>query len=47
MCDPDNPVRVSTTLEARVIVFDIEIPITMGFPVTEVIKDLLLCMQLT
>lgn len=33
LCSPDNPVRVSTSLEARVIVFDVEIPITMGFPV--------------
>ena len=33
LCNPDNPIRVSTTLEARVIVFDIEIPITMGLPV--------------
>ena len=33
LCNPDNPVRVSTSLEARVIVFDVEIPITMGYPV--------------
>ena len=33
LCNPDNPVRVSTSLEARVIVFEVEIPITLGFPV--------------
>ena len=33
LCNPENPIRVSTSLEARVIIFDVEIPITMGFPV--------------
>lgn len=37
LCNPENPVRVSTSLEARVIVFDVEIPITMGFPVRTLI----------
>ena len=34
LCNPDNPVKVSTSLQAQVIVFDIEIPITVGFPVS-------------
>lgn len=34
LCDGNNPVRVSTNLEAQVIVFDTEIPITVGFPVS-------------
>ncbi|XP_002120940.2 HBS1-like protein isoform X1 [Ciona intestinalis] len=33
ICDIDNPIRAITRLQARVIVFNIEVPITRGFPV--------------
>jgi elongation factor 1 alpha-like protein len=33
LCNPEKPIQVSASLEARVIVFDVEIPITLGFPV--------------
>ncbi|XP_064382264.1 HBS1-like protein [Halichondria panicea] len=33
LCSQDQPIRAVTRLEARVIVFNIDIPITIGFPV--------------
>lgn len=33
LCSPDQPVRTTTRIEARIIIFNIEIPITVGFPV--------------
>ncbi|XP_062506824.1 HBS1-like protein isoform X2 [Corticium candelabrum] len=33
LCDPSNPVRPVLKFRARIIVFNIEIPITKGFPV--------------
>ena len=35
LCSPDHPIRVTTRIEARVIVFNIDIPITVGFPVSD------------
>uniref|UniRef100_I3IVE5 HBS1-like protein n=1 Tax=Oreochromis niloticus TaxID=8128 RepID=I3IVE5_ORENI len=32
-CDPKEPIRVCTRFRARVLIFNIEIPITQGFPV--------------
>ena len=34
LCSVESPVRVATRVEARIIVFNIEIPITVGFPVS-------------
>ena len=34
LCDTDVPVKVSTRLQAQIIIFDIEIPITVGFSVS-------------
>ncbi|KAF3849791.1 hypothetical protein F7725_019510 [Dissostichus mawsoni] len=34
-CDPKEPVRVSTRFRARILLFNIEVPITQGFPVFE------------
>lgn len=33
-CDPKEPIRVCTRFRARVLIFNIEIPITQGFPVS-------------
>ncbi|XP_076804902.1 HBS1-like protein [Clavelina lepadiformis] len=33
ICDADNPIRAVTRLQARIVVFNIEVPITRGFPV--------------
>ncbi|KYO19043.1 HBS1-like protein isoform X1 [Alligator mississippiensis] len=32
-CDPKEPIRVCTRFRARVLIFNIEVPITKGFPV--------------
>uniref|UniRef100_A0A3Q0SAW5 HBS1-like translational GTPase n=1 Tax=Amphilophus citrinellus TaxID=61819 RepID=A0A3Q0SAW5_AMPCI len=32
-CDPKEPIRVCTRFRARVLIFNIEVPITQGFPV--------------
>lgn len=36
LCSVENPVPVTTRVEARIIVFNIDIPITVGFPVSAV-----------
>uniref|UniRef100_G3ML25 Tr-type G domain-containing protein n=1 Tax=Amblyomma maculatum TaxID=34609 RepID=G3ML25_AMBMU len=33
VCDPAVPIRVSTRFQARLVVFNIEVPLTRGFPV--------------
>lgn len=33
LCDPAVPIRVSTRFQARLVVFNIEVPLTRGFPV--------------
>lgn len=33
LCDPSVPMRVGSRLEARVVVFGVEVPLTRGFPV--------------
>ncbi|XP_017060133.1 HBS1-like protein [Drosophila ficusphila] len=33
ICDPQMPIPVTTRFQARVIVFNVKVPITMGFPV--------------
>jgi len=33
LCDPSQPVPVATRFQARVVVFNIEVPITKGYPV--------------
>ncbi|XP_037555271.1 HBS1-like protein isoform X1 [Dermacentor silvarum] len=33
LCDPALPIRVSTRFQARLVVFNIEVPLTRGFPV--------------
>lgn len=35
LCSIQHPVRVTTRFEARVIVFNIEVPITIGYPVSQ------------
>lgn len=34
VCSVDNPAKVTNRIEARIIIFNIEIPITIGFPVS-------------
>lgn len=34
-CDPKEPIRACTRFRARVLLFNIELPITQGFPVRE------------
>ena len=36
LCSIQYPVKVATKFEARVIIFNIEIPITVGYPVGDV-----------
>uniref|UniRef100_A0A8C9G3J7 Translation elongation factor EFTu-like domain-containing protein n=1 Tax=Pavo cristatus TaxID=9049 RepID=A0A8C9G3J7_PAVCR len=33
-CDPKEPVKVCTRFRARILIFNIEIPVTKGFPVS-------------
>ncbi|XP_023932313.1 HBS1-like protein [Lingula anatina] len=33
LCDPANPIKSATRIKARVVIFNIEVPITKGFPV--------------
>lgn len=33
-CDPKEPIRVCTRFRARILLFNIEVPITQGFPVS-------------
>nr|XP_020445316.1 HBS1-like protein [Monopterus albus] len=32
-CDPKDPIRVCTRFRARILLFNIEVPVTQGFPV--------------
>lgn len=34
-CDPKEPIRACTRFRARILLFNIEVPITQGFPVSE------------
>lgn len=34
LCSIQHPVKVATKFEARIIVFNIEVPITIGYPVS-------------
>lgn len=33
LCDPQSPVQVSSKFQARVVIFNVTVPITKGFPV--------------
>lgn len=33
LCDPTEPIRVTSRIEARIVIFNIDIPITKGYPV--------------
>ena len=33
LCDQSQPIRVTSRIEARIVVFNVEVPITKGFPV--------------
>ena len=34
LCSVENPAKVTSSVEARIIVFNIDIPITNGYPVS-------------
>lgn len=34
-CDPKEPIRACTRFRARILLFNIDVPITQGFPVSE------------
>lgn len=38
LCDPSQPIRVTCRIEARIVIFNIDIPITKGYPVGSTIK---------
>ncbi len=42
LCSIQIPVKVATKFEARIIVFNIDIPITVGFPVSSTHYDIML-----
>lgn len=33
-CDPKEPIKVCTRFRARILLFNIEVPVTQGFPVS-------------
>lgn len=33
ICDPSQPIKVTSRIQARVVIFNIDIPITKGYPV--------------
>ncbi|KAI9554905.1 hypothetical protein GHT06_020183 [Daphnia sinensis] len=33
LCDPSQPIKVTSRIEARIVIFNIDIPITKGYPV--------------
>lgn len=39
LCDPTSPVPVVTSFEARIVVFNISVPITVGKSVYVIVKD--------
>jgi len=34
LCDPLNPIPATSRIEARIVLFDLQVPITQGFPVS-------------
>lgn len=34
LCDISNPIKCTTRIRAKVVVFNIEVPITRGYPVS-------------
>lgn len=43
LCDPTEPIRVTSRIEARIVIFNIDIPITKGYPVRDLLN--LFCIQ--
>lgn len=33
LCDPSQPIKVTSRIQARVVIFNVDIPITKGYPV--------------
>lgn len=40
LCDPLNPIEPTTKFRARIVIFNIEVPITQGFPVNRIQSSL-------
>ena len=36
LCDPAQPVRVTTKVQARIVIFSIDLPITKGYQVRKI-----------
>lgn len=34
LCDPNQPIKVTSRIQARIVIFNIDIPITKGYPVS-------------
>ena len=41
LCDPNDPVKVTNRIEARVVIFKVDIPITKGYPVINLLQFLM------
>ena len=35
LCDPSQPIKVTSRIQARIVIFNVDIPITKGYPVSE------------
>jgi elongation factor 1 alpha-like protein len=33
LCDPVNPIPATSRIEARIVLFNLQVPVTQGFPV--------------
>lgn len=40
LCDPQIPVPIATKFQARIVVFNITVPITKGFPVSAFLRSI-------
>jgi translation elongation factor EF-1alpha len=35
LCDPQNPIPSTSRIEARIVLFNLQVPVTQGFPVIQ------------
>jgi elongation factor 1 alpha-like protein len=35
LCDPQNPIPSTSRIEARIVLFNLQVPVTQGFPVMQ------------
>ena len=41
LCDPAEPIKATSRFRARVVIFNIDVPITKGFPVSGILETML------